>query len=106
MDYFTRTKILRINSFDKDTAPKSDIVVLGWVRTKRDMKNFSFVEVNDGSTLSNLQVIVDHDKNFPIDKRNSRRFTRKRFAIVFGYNSIKAIEISLLFNFAIILRIY
>ncbi|MFW6170416.1 MAG: asparagine--tRNA ligase [Planctomycetota bacterium] len=32
----------------------------GWVRTRRDSKaGFSFLEVNDGSCLSNLQVIVD-----------------------------------------------
>ncbi len=34
--------------------------VMGWVRTRRDSKGgFSFVEVNDGSCLSGLQVIAD-----------------------------------------------
>ncbi len=33
--------------------------VQGWVRTKRDSKAFSFVEINDGSCLANIQVIVD-----------------------------------------------
>jgi asparaginyl-tRNA synthetase len=33
--------------------------VSGWVRTRRDSKGFSFLEVNDGSCLKNLQVIVD-----------------------------------------------
>jgi asparaginyl-tRNA synthetase len=33
--------------------------VMGWVRTRRDAKGFSFLELNDGSCLSNLQVIVD-----------------------------------------------
>ena len=33
--------------------------VNGWVRTRRDSKGFSFLEVNDGSCLKNLQVIVD-----------------------------------------------
>ena len=32
---------------------------MGWVRTKRDSKAFSFLEINDGSCLSNLQVVVD-----------------------------------------------
>ncbi len=32
---------------------------MGWVRTKRDSKTFSFLEINDGSCLSNLQVVVD-----------------------------------------------
>jgi len=33
--------------------------IKGWVRTRRDAKGFSFLEVNDGSCLKNLQVIVD-----------------------------------------------
>lgn len=35
------------------------IWIQGWVRTRRDAKGFSFLEVNDGSCLKNLQVIVD-----------------------------------------------
>ena len=33
--------------------------VEGWVRTRRDSKGFSFLEINDGSCLDNLQVVVD-----------------------------------------------
>ena len=40
------------------TAPVSAIQVQGWVRTRRDSKDFSFVELNDGSCLRNLQVIA------------------------------------------------
>jgi asparaginyl-tRNA synthetase len=36
-----------------------NITVRGWVRSKRDSKNFTFLEVNDGSCLKNLQVIAD-----------------------------------------------
>jgi len=35
------------------------IEVKGWVRTRRDAKGFSFLEVNDGSCLANLQVIAE-----------------------------------------------
>jgi asparaginyl-tRNA synthetase len=35
-----------------------DACVNGWVRTRRDSKDFSFLEINDGSCLKNLQVIV------------------------------------------------
>lgn len=35
--------------------------ISGWVRTRRDAKGFSFLEVNDGSCLANLQVIVDEN---------------------------------------------
>jgi asparaginyl-tRNA synthetase len=40
-------------------APIDRVRVSGWVRTRRDAKGFSFLEVNDGSCLKNLQVIVD-----------------------------------------------
>lgn len=40
-------------------APCPEIRVMGWVRTRRDAKGFSFLEINDGSCLSNLQVIID-----------------------------------------------
>lgn len=36
-----------------------ELTVKGWVRTVRAQKNFAFIEVNDGSTLSNLQVIAN-----------------------------------------------
>lgn len=38
---------------------RDDINVCGWIRTRRDGKDFSFVEINDGSSLANLQCIVD-----------------------------------------------
>ena len=41
------------------TEPREGVTVMGWVRTRRDSKGFSFLEVNDGSCLANLQVIVD-----------------------------------------------
>ncbi|MCZ6875446.1 MAG: asparagine--tRNA ligase [bacterium] len=40
-------------------AAMAHILVKGWVRTRRDSKGFSFLEVNDGSCLKNLQIIVD-----------------------------------------------
>lgn len=43
----------------RSTAPSDSIHAAGWVRTRRDSKAFSFVELNDGSCLGNLQVIVD-----------------------------------------------
>ena len=41
------------------TDAKANVTVKGWVRTRRDSKGFSFLELNDGSCLSNLQVVVD-----------------------------------------------
>jgi asparaginyl-tRNA synthetase len=36
-----------------------DVQVAGWIRTRRDTGSFSFLEVNDGSCLANIQVIAD-----------------------------------------------
>ncbi len=45
------------------TAPGdgSDYVVEGWIRTKRDSKSVCFLEMTDGSSLKNLQIIIDKD---------------------------------------------
>src|SRR5438067_12672682 len=40
------------------TAPVEQMLVQGWVRTRRDSKDFSFIELNDGSSLRNLQIIA------------------------------------------------
>ncbi|MDY0077316.1 MAG: asparagine--tRNA ligase [Bacteroidales bacterium] len=38
---------------------ENEINVKGWVRTKRGSKNVSFIALNDGSTIHNLQLVVD-----------------------------------------------
>src|SRR5213593_1346344 len=42
----------------QSSAPIETIQIQGWVRTRRDSKDFSFIELNDGSSLRNLQVIA------------------------------------------------
>ena len=42
----------------RDDATDS-LHVAGWVRTRRDSKAFSFIELNDGSCLGNLQIVAD-----------------------------------------------
>src|SRR5262245_30927903 len=42
----------------QSTAPRENLLVQGWVRTRRDSKDFSFIELNDGSSLANLQLIA------------------------------------------------
>jgi len=44
---------------DKEQYDGKTVTVGGWVRTIRDMKNFGFVELNDGSCLRSLQVVLD-----------------------------------------------
>jgi asparaginyl-tRNA synthetase len=43
----------------KSSEPRDFILVRGWVRTRRDSKTFSFIELNDGSSLRSLQVIAN-----------------------------------------------
>src|SRR5689334_24334969 len=45
----------------QSTAPRENVLVQGWVRTRRDSKDFSFIELNDGSSLPNLQLIARND---------------------------------------------
>ena len=43
----------------RSQAAVEHILVKGWVRTRRDAKGLSFLEINDGSGLRNLQIIVE-----------------------------------------------
>jgi asparaginyl-tRNA synthetase len=51
----------RIAEILRSGKPDESVVVQGWVRTKRDLKGFAFIEVNDGSSLANLQVVINQD---------------------------------------------
>jgi asparaginyl-tRNA synthetase len=50
----------RVNDALNSQTPMEQILVKGWVRTRRDAKGVSFLELNDGSSLNNLQAVVDH----------------------------------------------
>jgi asparaginyl-tRNA synthetase len=51
----------RISDILKHGQPDESITLQGWVRTKRDAKGFAFIEVNDGSSMVNLQVVFNAD---------------------------------------------
>ena len=51
-----REKIAAIFA-DAQRYTEQEITVCGWVRTVRDMKNFGFIELNDGSCFKSLQVV-------------------------------------------------
>ncbi len=40
----------------------NNVTVCGWVRTSRDSKNMAFLELNDGTTLKHLQIVIDKEK--------------------------------------------
>jgi len=45
----------------QSAVPIESVRVQGWTRTRRDSKDFSFIELNDGSSVRNLQVIAKED---------------------------------------------
>lgn len=53
-----RTKISAIYR-EPESLAGSELTVCGWVRTLRDMKNFAFIELNDGSCHKSLQVVFE-----------------------------------------------
>lgn len=62
----------------------ASVVVMGWVRTKRESKGFVFLEINDGSCLKNLQAIVSEDApGFEfVDRANTGAAVRLEGAVV------------------------
>lgn len=51
---------ISVSEAREGSAVGRSIEIRGWVRTRRDSKaGFSFIEVNDGSCLGNLQVVAD-----------------------------------------------
>ena len=53
-----RMRTLIKRALASDTA-RDTITISGWVRTRRDSKEFSFLEMNDGSSLANIQCVAD-----------------------------------------------
>jgi len=54
-----RTKIKQLKK--NPALIGTQVTIKGWVRTIRDQKTFAFIEVNDGSTLGNFQVVANAD---------------------------------------------
>lgn len=55
MENIVRTKVKDLLK----SEPGKDVLAKGWVRTKRGNKNVAFIALNDGSTINNIQVVVD-----------------------------------------------
>ena len=51
----------RIVELLRSGQPGETVTIRGWVRTKREQKAFAFVDVNDGSSMAGLQVIINPD---------------------------------------------
>ena len=59
METIRRTKIVDLLKRDDFGAM---VNVKGWVRTRRGSKQVSFIALNDGSTINNVQIVVDVDR--------------------------------------------
>lgn len=59
MSQSKRTKIVDVLKKPENTGIGSKVLLKGWVRTKRGNKNVAFIALNDGSTINNIQVVVD-----------------------------------------------
>lgn len=55
-----RTKIVDV--FGNSELVGEKVCVKGWVRTRRGNKHVQFIALNDGSTINNLQIVVDLEK--------------------------------------------
>jgi len=53
--------VKRIVDLLRNGRPDEAVTIQGWVRTKRELKDFTFAEVNDGSSLASLQVVINPD---------------------------------------------
>jgi len=56
-----RIKHLKYPDPTKPSMIGQEVTVKGWVRTVRNQKTFTFIEINDGSTLSNFQIVANPD---------------------------------------------
>jgi asparaginyl-tRNA synthetase len=52
-------KRIKIKELLSSPPLDTDVIVKGWVRTKRGNKNILFIALNDGSTINNIQIVVD-----------------------------------------------
>ncbi len=52
-------KRIKVKQLLSNPVVGSDVLVKGWVRTKRGNKNIVFIALNDGSSINNIQIVVD-----------------------------------------------
>ncbi|MCH3924686.1 MAG: asparagine--tRNA ligase [Bacteroidales bacterium] len=59
MDTIKREEIVNLFKDNVKELIGSDVRIKGWVRTKRGNKNVSFIALNDGSTINNIQIVAE-----------------------------------------------
>ncbi len=76
-------------------APGEDVLAKGWVRTKRGNKEIAFIALNDGSTINNIQIVVDKTATDPelLSKISTGACIAVRGKLVESIGSGQAVEI-------------
>ncbi len=65
INFMITVSLKHLKSQPKDQIVGKHVTIYGWIRSARHQKNFTFLAMNDGSCLSNFQVIADHEtKNY------------------------------------------
>ena len=59
MEEYKRIRVVDLSKLNESEIGKS-FKIMGWVRTKRASKNVAFIALNDGSTIKNIQIVVDY----------------------------------------------
>ncbi|NIZ41013.1 asparagine--tRNA ligase [Entomospira entomophila] len=89
-------KLLRIKEILASGSVESEITISGWVKSIRDAKDLSFIELNDGSTMENLQIVVDKQNfsyNDTLNNISTGASIKVRGKIVASVGSGQSIEI-------------
>lgn len=63
MNYLNRTRVAALYAALREgqELPHGEICVAGWVKSIRDMKNFAFVVLNDGSSFLDAQIVLNRE---------------------------------------------
>ncbi len=59
MDNYSKMKRIQIKQLLESKPVGQEVLVKGWVRTSRDNKNVIFINLNDGSTIHNIQIVAE-----------------------------------------------
>lgn len=68
--------------------------VCGWIRTIRKSKNMCFIEINDGTSLKNLQLVFDLSKGFDLNNLNTGTSIAVNGILVYSKNNIQNVELN------------
>ncbi|MDR2402060.1 MAG: asparagine--tRNA ligase [Cytophagales bacterium] len=81
---------------------KKNLVVRGWVKTKRESKNLTFIMLNDGSSIKELQLVVNHAivPNEALDKINTGASLEVLGNLIMGDHGLE-IDVVEIKNFAL-----